>query len=442
LYRVLTGEPPFDAPSPMSILSRHLTDELVPPRRRAPDRALPLVADAIVLRAMAKVRDDRYASAAELQRDLERALVGVGADPGGVEDPPPPVRRGPVRGDAATVALDEGAIVDDRADSSMTTVGEGRTDSGSTDGGDDRLRRADVDEYEWSLRRKNLLLRLVLPVIVLAALGGGGALVWRALAEHPLTVEREPNNNPATANLLPRGAPVRGTIGKLIDEREGDVDYFRVPAGKGARTVSARLQGIPNVDLVLELFDAQGTLVAKSDAGGRGWGEWLQPIAIGPSEVYLSVREVWVQGQKPTQDAPDPYTLTADWGPPQPGWELEPNDTPATATRLSVPGRVRGYLASADDQDWFAISVTEPMMVVASVAAPAGVDVVLLREGDKSVVNRNGRGGGELLTLPARPGQPVLIGVARKAVERRGAALEPVEGIDSPYELTVDEVDK
>ena len=36
LYRVLTGEPPFDAPSPMSVLSKHLTDEVVPPRHRAP----------------------------------------------------------------------------------------------------------------------------------------------------------------------------------------------------------------------------------------------------------------------------------------------------------------------------------------------------------------------------------------------------------------------
>ena len=64
LYRVLTGEPPFDAPSPMSVLSKHLTDDVIPPRSRAPSRALPADADRIVLRAMAKSADDRYASAA------------------------------------------------------------------------------------------------------------------------------------------------------------------------------------------------------------------------------------------------------------------------------------------------------------------------------------------------------------------------------------------
>src|ERR1051325_10707448 len=54
LYRVLTG---------------------VPPRSRAPGQSLPIDADRIVLRAMAKSVEDRYASAAEVQRDLERALA-------------------------------------------------------------------------------------------------------------------------------------------------------------------------------------------------------------------------------------------------------------------------------------------------------------------------------------------------------------------------------
>ena len=81
LYRVLTGEPPFDAPSPMSVLSKHLTDDVVPPRSRAPGRSLPPDADRIVLRAMAKSVEDRYASAAEVQHDLEHALASPGAEP-------------------------------------------------------------------------------------------------------------------------------------------------------------------------------------------------------------------------------------------------------------------------------------------------------------------------------------------------------------------------
>src|SRR6185312_6739114 len=103
---------------------------------------------------------------------------------------------------------------------------------------------------------------------------------------------------------------------------------------------------------VLELYDAQGRRLAKSDEHGKGWGEWLQPTTLGPGESYLAVREFWVQDQKPTEDAPDPYTLTARWAPPRARWESEPNDWPAGATPLSAPGSVRGYLGRADDQDW------------------------------------------------------------------------------------------
>ena len=45
LYRVLTGLTPFDAPSPMSVLAKHLTDDVVPPCTRAPERALPSEAE-------------------------------------------------------------------------------------------------------------------------------------------------------------------------------------------------------------------------------------------------------------------------------------------------------------------------------------------------------------------------------------------------------------
>ena len=57
----------------------HVTDPLEPPRRRAPELNLPPAADAIVGRAMAKARDDRYATAAEVQRDWSAPF---GLEPG------------------------------------------------------------------------------------------------------------------------------------------------------------------------------------------------------------------------------------------------------------------------------------------------------------------------------------------------------------------------
>ncbi len=143
LYRVLTGLPPFDAPSPMSVLAKHLTDDLIPPCARAPERALPPEADRIVLRAMEKVASERYASALEMRDDLERALSEIGAgartsfSSSSPSAPPSPAELDPVpvsRADALTVPIDDSDIV----------------------GYGDRLRRSDVDDYEWGMRRRRL----------------------------------------------------------------------------------------------------------------------------------------------------------------------------------------------------------------------------------------------------------------------------------------------
>ena len=466
LYRVLTGEPPFDAPSPMSVLSKHLTDEVVPPRDRAPGRALPPDADRIVLRAMAKAVEDRYASAAEVQHDLERALAGSDVDarsiatvalrrPGavaraageaptlllasGITRAPAPAAAVAVAVAAATAATDPAVSIERPSPRAVTA------DSASTsseDGDLDRLRRSDVDEYEWTLRRQRWLRRMVMPLATLLLVGAAVFLIvrrpWERVAEG---VEHEPNNTPGYATLLAPG-PVRGAIGAPLNDRESDADFYRVPAGKGPRAVHARLEGIPGVDLVLELFDAQGRRLAKSDARGRGLGEWLQPTSIGPTEAYVAVREVWIEGTKPTANALDPYTLTTRWGPPQPDWELEPNDFPSAATPLAG-GRVRGYLGSGEDRDWFALTPSKTGLVMGSVKAPAGVDVVVFRDEDaKKVVNKKGAGDDEQFALDGEAGQPLFIGIARKLDPKKDVKDQALQGLDDPYELVVNVTDK
>jgi hypothetical protein len=390
---------------------------------------LPPEADRIVLRAMAKMAGDRYASAGEMRQDLERALAERGGSTSSLSlattlPPTATAQAVPVgRTEMPTVPIDDSDIVD---------------------GMGDRLRRADVDDYEWGLRRRRLLARLLLPLGLLAAVAGGVALWLRFGGERADLLEHEPNNTPGYANLLPLGAPLRGTIGKLNADGHGDVDYFRVPAGKGPRALDVRLEGIPGVDLLLELFDAQGRRIAKSDEHGKGWGEWLQPTALEPGESYLAVRELWIEGTKPTEDAADPYTLTARWGPPRAGWEREPNDWPAAATPLGAPGSVRGYLGRADDQDWFAISAEQAGPLTATVSAPAGVDVVLLRdrEGKRpdsgDPIDKEGAGGSEEATLAAQPGTPLLIGVARKLAPGADPKAAALQGLDDPYELKVE----
>ncbi|HEY7374415.1 MAG TPA: serine/threonine-protein kinase, partial [Polyangia bacterium] len=187
LYRVLTGEPPFDAPSPMSVLSKHLTDDVVPPRDRAPGRALPPDADRIVLRAMAKSVEDRYASAADVQRDLEQALASPSAEPTSAATvalrPAAVVVR--AAGEAPTLPIGAAgarASANAAAGVAITAPAPAASDPAavsSDDGELDRLRRSDVDDYEWTLRRQRFVRRLVLPLIGLIVVGAGVFLFMR-----------------------------------------------------------------------------------------------------------------------------------------------------------------------------------------------------------------------------------------------------------------------
>ncbi len=81
LYEILCLEPPYVGPSVLSALALAIEGDVVPPSRRAPTREIPWELEAIVQRAMAPERDDRYANALELVADVRAYQEGrrVGA---------------------------------------------------------------------------------------------------------------------------------------------------------------------------------------------------------------------------------------------------------------------------------------------------------------------------------------------------------------------------
>jgi serine/threonine-protein kinase len=60
MYHMLTGQVPFTADNFMGILTKHLLEAPVPPRKRRPDLEIPGEIEAICLRAMEKDRDKRF----------------------------------------------------------------------------------------------------------------------------------------------------------------------------------------------------------------------------------------------------------------------------------------------------------------------------------------------------------------------------------------------
>jgi eukaryotic-like serine/threonine-protein kinase len=74
LYEMLTGTVPFTGATAVAIAYRHVREDPTPPRMLNPDVPPPL--EAICLKAMAKLPDNRYQTAAELRADLERFRNG------------------------------------------------------------------------------------------------------------------------------------------------------------------------------------------------------------------------------------------------------------------------------------------------------------------------------------------------------------------------------
>src|ERR687888_193864 len=74
LYEMLTGTVPFTGATPVAIAYRHVREDPTPPRMLNPD--VPPALEAICLKAMAKLPEDRYQTAAEMREDLERVRAG------------------------------------------------------------------------------------------------------------------------------------------------------------------------------------------------------------------------------------------------------------------------------------------------------------------------------------------------------------------------------
>jgi serine/threonine-protein kinase len=74
LYHLVTGRPPFEAETPTAVMHKHLKEPLVPPDHL--NTALSAGISEIVEIAMAKKREDRYASMHDMLDDLEAVRRG------------------------------------------------------------------------------------------------------------------------------------------------------------------------------------------------------------------------------------------------------------------------------------------------------------------------------------------------------------------------------
>ena len=77
MYEMLTGRVPFDADTPVSVALKHMQEDPVPPIEV--NNNIPIAVNSIILKALKKDPNQRYATATEMLQDLKRALK----EPGG-----------------------------------------------------------------------------------------------------------------------------------------------------------------------------------------------------------------------------------------------------------------------------------------------------------------------------------------------------------------------
>ncbi|MGB7538212.1 MAG: protein kinase [Anaerolineales bacterium] len=74
-FHMITGSPPYESNNAMALLMKHVADPIPQLSATAPD--LPAALQRVIERGMAKLPADRYATAGEMAKDVERAIAAA-----------------------------------------------------------------------------------------------------------------------------------------------------------------------------------------------------------------------------------------------------------------------------------------------------------------------------------------------------------------------------
>ncbi len=387
LYKAVVGVPPFWASSPVGVLTKHITDDPVPPTQRSPRRDLPREVDRIVLRAMAKDPAERYGSMKELREDLEAYLR---AHPDEVDVAP---RRSlvPEPGAVSAFELTQPLPAARRGANKQVVAAT----------------RDEVERYERRLRAQSVAMWGT--AVLVGGVGSVGAYyawVHRPVTEaERVTVESEPNDDPAQGNLLHAEAPLEGHLGQRIDETHGDVDVYTFEVPEGAESVSLRVSELPNVDLAVDVFAAgRSDPMVVLDTMPLGGPEAAPNLPLEPGLYLARVHEVRVSGRYPVENVSDTYAISWRTTPRGPNDEHEWNDGSSQAEPITLANGAierRGFIGWSGDVDTFCLAAThDPLR--AELGAMERLDLVLesIVEGREATANEHAIGEGETLEIP------------------------------------------
>ena len=410
LYKAITGVPPFSAATPVGVLTKHLTEPVVPPSERSGRRDLPPEADAIVMRAMQKEPADRYQRAEDVREDLIAYLRSIGEDPSYTSTSR--LTRG-----SATAATPVPSPSGHRVVVEVAT-------------------RGDVDKYERRLRRVNYA-GWVLAALVLGAAITGGVVAFRNAPPRALAQEVEPNDTPAKAHNLPEAHAIRAHLGRRLGPAAGDRDVYSVRnAGGARRVVRIEASAIPNMDIAIDVVrSGVSTPDLVIHSRGEGEGESVPNFVLTGSRYFLQVREASRTRDRRRRTSRSVHDRVA-LGRAAARGRARVQQLARDRGVVAPGGSRRGYIGWKGDVDTFCLAEAAPALRMTVTPVP-GVDSVMRvvdrMQGTSDKVDAGDVGEGERSAVVA-PAPAETTCVELTASAERGAPANPVAAYTLAFE--------
>ena len=265
LYRMATGQTPFDGDNAMAVIYRHVSDAPTPPRELRPGLSEAL--EAVILKALSKKPADRFADA----RTMRAALRAVPID-----------ARAAALEAAATLTAAEGALVD-----AETLY---NSDPSVLVGSEPAIARATTEPYfseeptEGDLAATRPMSRKALWVVA-ALLVGGSAAAWPLLAHRQIPDDA---GEPALVETAPAVAEDHAGAA-ASDKALAAVEVAGQAATDPAVVAAEADAGAPNAGATTAAPDA-GPAAATADAGPTAAATTPDPAAADEAVARAKAR--------------------------------------------------------------------------------------------------------------------------------------------------------